>query len=1239
VAVHCKGEQTVQKKVPAQIDRRIGQEIVLVILGLIVVILTLLLAERLVIQPAFSQLEQQQIRQDGARIIGEFENAQLALAAATNDWANWDATYAFARDRNPRYFEENYPDPVVFSRKSRIDLLAIFDLAGKKLLQGVFLPSLNRPVSLQLLSGSPPGILLYLSPVVQRGEPLDGLLATEHGLLLISARPILPNSQQGPSRGVLIMGRFLSGNSLKEISERTQVSWNLFRKDDEQLTDAEKILFGKLALTSAGSQEQMENGYLYRILRDVKSAPVAMIRVTQRGEILRLGQQTGRILFILLSFSALGFLGFLSRYRTRMMQYINALQQTERQHRDSEELFRNIVTSSPMGMHFYRFDSGNRLIFTEANPAADRILGIDHRPLFGKTIEEAFPKLQGTHIPELYAQVARGEKGLQFFEVPYDDGKITGFFEVYVSRTGRNGVVATYLDVSERKKTEAALLDIEARYSRALAATTDAIWEWDLITDRTFFSPRWYEMLGYADQEMPMTFATWKNLCHPDDYELAAAQIQATLKNSGSVKYRAEFRMRAKSGEWRWILGRGDVTKHDDQGKPLQLVGTHVDITDHKIAEEILWQERQNLRAILHASPLPTLIFDADERVIDANRAAEELFHRSLSEVSHCRCGDFLSCVNRLEDIKGCGNSQKCPECLLARAIRESFANERGVRDCETRVFRKDDYESGELWLQFSTEPFEIDGQQRLIVVLNDITERKKAEVTAVRERLFSDDVINSLPGIFYMYDEQSKLVRWNKRHEEVTGYTANDLAGRMNLDFFAEEHRERVAGAVQTVFIEGSGYVEAPLLLKDGSQVPYFFTGHLAMIEGGQYLLGLGIDISERKHAEEERESLQAQLLQAQKMESVGRLAGGVAHDFNNMLSVIIGYSELSLLQIDAKAPFRKHLEQIRSAAERSVNLTQQLLAFARKQTIAPRLLDLNETVAGMLKMLRRLIGEEIDLSWQPGAGLWSVMMDPSQIDQILVNLCVNARDAIAGVGKISIETANITFDETYCLVHEGFVPGDHVSLIVSDTGCGMDKETIRDIFEPFFTTKKEGQGTGLGLAMVYGIVKQNNASINVYSEPGKGTAFKIYLPRAVNADDEVASVERRDMPLSRGETVLLVEDEWAIMEMARTMLSALNYGVLVATSPEEAIRLASEYEGPIDLLLTDVVMPKMNGRQLQEILHGVRPVMRCLFMSGYTADVIAHQGVLDEGLNFIQKPFSMQTLAIRVREVLDRE
>ncbi|MFZ5764671.1 MAG: transporter substrate-binding domain-containing protein [Thermodesulfobacteriota bacterium] len=395
-----------------------------------------------------------------------------------------------------------------------------------------------------------------------------------------------------------------------------------------------------------------------------------------------------------------------------------------------------------------------------------------------------------------------------------------------------------------------------------------------------------------------------------------------------------------------------------------------------------------------------------------------------------------------------------------------------------------------------------------------------------------------------------------------------------------------------------------------------------------------------ERKKAEEKRLSLEKQLVQAQKMESVGRLAGGVAHDYNNMLSVIIGYAELVLEKIGEKDALRDDIKEILAAARRSADITRQLLAFARRQIAEPRVLDLNETVEGMLKMLRRLIGEDIELAWHPAPALWSVRIDPTQIDQILANLCVNARDAIADVGKITIETDMAVFDESYCADHAGFVPGDFVMLAVSDDGCGMDRELVEKIFEPFFTTKKEGRGTGLGLATVYGIVKQNEGFVNVYSEPGRGSTFKIYLPRhsAGGVSDERAAIVEEILP-GQGEWILVVEDEELILKLAERILVSLGYRVLLAGSPTEALRLVEQTTEKITLLITDVVMPGMNGRELAERLQALSPDLRCLFMSGYTANVIAHHGILDEGVNFIQKPFAKKDLARKVRSVLARE
>ncbi len=377
--------------------------------------------------------------------------------------------------------------------------------------------------------------------------------------------------------------------------------------------------------------------------------------------------------------------------------------------------------------------------------------------------------------------------------------------------------------------------------------------------------------------------------------------------------------------------------------------------------------------------------------------------------------------------------------------------------------------------------------------------------------------------------------------------------------------------------------------------------------------------------------------LVQAQKLEAVGRLAGGVAHDFNNMLGVMIGYLELVEQELGPDHPVRPDLDEIAAAARRSADLTRQLLAFARKQTIAPRVLDLNRAVEGTLNMLQRLIGEDKQLAWMPRRELWPVKMDPAQLDQILANLCINARDAMDGPGTITIETDQTTLDAAYCAERADCRPGDYVVLAVSDQGRGMDAATRNKVFEPFFTTKDLGQGTGLGLATVYGIVKQNQGLIHLYSEPGRGTSVRIYLPRHTGpqrAGDEPAG-ER--LPAGRGETVLLVEDEPAVIKLAAKILSGLGYRVLSAGTPGQALAEAEQHGAAIDLLLTDVVMPEMTGSQLADRLREKTPGLRVLHMSGYTENVIAQHGVLDQDLHFLAKPFTRRELALKVREVLD--
>jgi signal transduction histidine kinase/CheY-like chemotaxis protein/CHASE3 domain sensor protein len=516
-------------------------------------------------------------------------------------------------------------------------------------------------------------------------------------------------------------------------------------------------------------------------------------------------------------------------------------------------------------------------------------------------------------------------------------------------------------------------------------------------------------------------------------------------------------------------------------------------------------------------------------------------------------------------------------------------------------------------------------------ILAGTLTDRQQAEkeLNQAHERILT--ILDSIDSTVYVADmDTCEILFMNKRM--ITDF-GGDKTGDICYSAFREKS-EPCEFCTKNQLVSKHGNPAGVRVWHDKNPVTgrYYINYDRAIewTDGRVVQLQIATDITDLK-------KMETQLNQAQKMESVGRLAGGVAHDFNNMLGVILGHTELALLQADENHDLYSDLIEIQKAAKRSADITKQLLAFARKQTISPRRLDLNDTVENMLNMLRRLIGEDIDLVWQPSVHLWPVKMDPAQIDQILANLCVNARDAISGVGKLTIETGKKSFDEEYCKEHPGFIPGDFVLLAVSDNGCGMDKDTLENLFEPFFTTKEVGKGTGLGLATVYGIVKQNNGFINVYSEPDQGSTFKLYLPRLVVDEDTDKAVPDKKAVTGGTETILLVEDEPSILRMTRMMLEKKGYSVLSAATPAEAVEKAKSHSGAIDLLMTDVVMPEMNGRDLSGQLIPLYPEIKLLFMSGYTANVIAHQGVLDDGVAFIQKPFSMADMTEKVREVLD--
>jgi len=517
--------------------------------------------------------------------------------------------------------------------------------------------------------------------------------------------------------------------------------------------------------------------------------------------------------------------------------------------------------------------------------------------------------------------------------------------------------------------------------------------------------------------------------------------------------------------------------------------------------------------------------------------------------------------------------------------------------------------------------------------VIESIIENNKSEVALKESQERFKALHNASFGGIAIHDK-GVILECNKGLSTITGYSYNELIGMNGLLLISDETRDKV---IHNINIGYEQSYEAEGIRKNGELYPLRLEARVIPYKNKTVRVVEFRDITETKRVADEKEHLENQLRQAQKMEAVGRLAGGVAHDYNNMLSIIIGHTEMALEMTDPSMPIYADLDEIMSAGKRSANLTRQLLAFARKQAVLPKIFDINKTVNEMINMLKRLIGEDIELIWEQNNQFYPIKIDPSQFDQILANLCLNARDAIEGVGRIMIETKMISVDDKFCENHAEASPGTYICLIVSDNGKGMDKITLSNIFEPFFTTKSIGKGTGLGLATVHGIVKQNNGFIIVFSEQDKGTSFHIYFPYELQKETSQISLNSSvDCPGGK-ETILLVEDEPGILNMITKMLLRLGYNVLSANSPGIAMEIAKNQRDSIHLLITDVIMPEMNGRDLAENIVLLNPDLKYLFMSGYTADVIAHHGVLDAHISFIQKPFSHEELAVKIREIMD--
>jgi len=660
----------------------------------------------------------------------------------------------------------------------------------------------------------------------------------------------------------------------------------------------------------------------------------------------------------------------------------------------------------------------------------------------------------------------------------------------------------------------------------------------------------------------------------------------------------------------------------DAAGRVIGTFGLSRDITERKAAQIALEKSQESFQRIFSLAPVAISISDlATGRVSDVNAEYVKLLGYARDEI----VGRSSAEVGMWVDLR--------EREAMVRAVTEHGM----ARDYPLRL-RTRDGQIREVLGSF--QRIDLDDGAGLLAAFQDITQRRESErLLQESEARFRTAFMTVADAHYIATRDEGRLLAVNDRFEGVFGYGREEVLGRtsLELNLYADPgDRRRMLDELRA-----QGRVrdlEIMARRKNGETIPVLMSVSELGMGDQALILGVIRDVSEQRRTGEALRSLEEQFRRAQRLEAVGRLAGGVAHDFNNILTAITGYTELLLSDFGTDDPRRGDLQEIQAAAQRAASLTRQLLAFSRKQVLQARVLDLNEVVQAIEKMLRRLIGEDVSLEFRPAAGLGPVRADPGQLEQVILNLAVNARDAMPAGGRLTIETSNVELDASDTGGHAGVTPGPYVTLAVSDTGTGMSAETLSHIFEPFFTTKEQGKGTGLGLATVHGIVAQSGGHITVHSEPDRGATFKVYLPRVDHVGEAPATVREAPRATVGRETVLVAEDDRAVREVVAATLGQRGYRVLRARDGQAALRMARDLGGRLDLLLTDIVMPGMTGRELEQALAAEHPTLQVLYMSGYTDDAVVRHGVLEEGVPYIQKPFTPDALALKVREVLDR-
>ncbi|MDZ7762551.1 MAG: PAS domain S-box protein [Desulfovermiculus sp.] len=909
---------------------------------------------------------------------------------------------------------------------------------------------------------------------------------------------------------------------------------------------------------------------------------------------------------------------------TNLSHYLET-RQIEREKRESEEFSRAIIQSSPLPIFSLDLD-GNVLTW---NAAAERVLGWEAAEVIGTPLPIVPDDKQG-EFQGLMQRVALegGFTGVEVVRQKKDGRRIDvnlSTAPLYDNQGQVYGIMAALEDITERKKVERAFVEATENLRITLNSIGDGVIATDIQGRITQMNPVAKKLTGWeleqaANRPLDQVFY----IVNAQTGQRVENPVQKVLSSGRIVGLGNHTKLISRYGQEFQIADSGSPIR-DNNGHILGVVLVFRDVSEESRVRKSLAESEQRFRSIVEGAPDPIFI-QTEQKFAYINPAACRLFG-----------------ITSAQEIIGAPVMDRFhPDFhqVIQERIRRLNEDRESVHELMEQKYLQ--MNGSEVWVEATGEPIVYEGKKGALVFVRNITRRKETEQALRESEARYRELFNSIRDAILVADTDRNIIDCNTAFTELFGYTLDEIKGHKTYTVYHDINEFEQMGQEITKNIDNPKFLfTVRYATKTGEIFPgetsiFYLKNTKNQVTG---FIGLIRDVSERQQAEAERERLEMQLRQAQKMEAIGRLAGGVAHDFNNLLTTITGNAEIGLMDLDKDQDLYEIMQEIKGAGERAGNLTRQLLAFSRRQILQPEILDLNDLILDLEKMLRRLIGEDISLVTHLSSSLGLVEADQGQMEQVIMNLAVNARDAMPGGGKLTIETANVELDESYSRGHGHLVtPGPYVMLAVSDTGSGMSLEMQDQVFDPFFTTKEKNKGTGLGLSTVYGIVKQSKGNIWVYSEPGQGTTFKIYLPQAEKDHPSREPKPEIKPTLQGNERVLVVEDDPSVRKIAAKNLIRFGYTVFSAANGDEALAICREHKKEIDVLLTDVVMPGMSGKELVQKLQGQGMEISVVYMSGYTDNAIVHHGVLDPGLFFLQKPFSPESLASKVREALNQ-